>query len=281
MPPKVPAFPGERIERALCNTGVTAQDGRASLRSDDWCALHSRNEQLVFFYGFVKTKYSRWLSPEVLGQAFGIEPSHVRKIHSKAEKKPKPPYRPAALNKDQTAAVVAFIGNGHRTRNYVIQRDILSFIETNFQKCLNHQLMASFLKKHANLIGRSVVRPQENVRLEVLHEYLDQCIRLIKELVPLVPAELLFDTDESDFSDWEERKPKSVLIPTEARETTLHYPASRKIRHETFVCCATAVARKSVRMFQRVILRPHSHGPSESAWPEREWNPARQVRVRS
>jgi hypothetical protein len=82
--------------------------------------------------------------------------------------------------------------------------------------------------------------PQENVRLEVLHEHLDQYIRLIKELVPLVQTESLFNIDESGFSDWEEHKPKCVLIPTEARETTLHYPASPKIRHQTLVCCVTA-----------------------------------------
>jgi hypothetical protein len=96
--PKVLALLREHIERALCNTGVTAQDVRALLRSDDWCALHSRNGKLLFFYEFVKTEYSRSLTSEALGQAFAIEPSHVRKIHSKAEKKPKPPYRLAALN---------------------------------------------------------------------------------------------------------------------------------------------------------------------------------------
>jgi hypothetical protein len=127
----------------------------------------------VFFYEFVETEYSRSLTSEAFGQAFGTEPSHARKIRSKVEKKPKPPYRSATLNEDQTAAVVAFIENGHRTRNYVTQRDILSFIETNFQKCLSSQCMASFLKKRVNLIYRSVVRLQENVRLEVPHEYLD------------------------------------------------------------------------------------------------------------
>jgi hypothetical protein len=194
----------------------------------------------VFFSEFVKTEYSRSLTSEVLGQAFGIEGSHVRKMRSKPEKKPEPPYRPAALNEDQTAAVVAFIENGHRTRNYVTQRGVLSFIQMNFQKYLNYQWMASFLKKLANLICRSVVRPQENVRLKVPHVYLDQHIRLIKEYGPLVPTELLFNIDESGFSDWEERKPQCALIPTEARETTLHYSASRKIRHQTLVCCVTA-----------------------------------------
>jgi hypothetical protein len=43
----------------------------------------------VFFYKFAKTEYSRSLTLEVLGQAFGIEPSHVsrtrriRHIHFK------------------------------------------------------------------------------------------------------------------------------------------------------------------------------------------------------
>jgi hypothetical protein len=100
--------------------------------------------------------------------------------------------------------------------------------------------MASFLKKHAKLICRSIVRPQENVRLEVPHKHLDQYIRLIKKYLPLVPMELLFNIVESGFSDWAERKPKWVLIPTEARETTLHYPASRKIRHQTLACCVMA-----------------------------------------
>jgi hypothetical protein len=231
MPPKVLALPRECIERALCNTVVTIQDVRALFRSDDWCALLSRNEQLVFFYEFVKTEYSGSLTSEVLDQTFGIEPSHVRKIRSKAQKKPKSPYRPAALNQDQTASVVAFIENRHRTRNYVPQRNVLSFIETNFQKCLSYQWIASFLKKDANLTCRSAVCPQENVRPEVPHEYVDQYIRLIKEYILLVPTELLFNIDESGFSDWEECKPKCVLIPTEAREMTLHYPASRKICH--------------------------------------------------
>jgi hypothetical protein len=77
------------------------------------------------------------------------------------------------------------------------------------------------------------------MRLEVPHEYLDQYIRLITKYVLLVPTELLFNIDESGFSDWEERNPKCVLTPAEAREITLHYPASQKIRHQTLVCCVT------------------------------------------
>jgi hypothetical protein len=240
MPPKVPALPREAIERALYATGVPAHDIRAMLRCDAWRTLESRNEQVVFFHDFVKTECGITLPADVLGRAFGIEASHVRKLRSKAGKTPKPPYRPPALDQDQIAAVVAFIESGHRTHNYVTQRDVLRFIETNHQKCLTYPWMSNFLRVHGDLICQSIIRPRENVRLEVPQEYLDHYIKLMKDYVPLVPTELLFNIDESGFSDWEERKPKRILLPTEARTTTLHYPASRKIRHQTLVCCVTA-----------------------------------------
>jgi hypothetical protein len=58
--------------------------------------------------------------------------------------------------------------------------------------------------------------------------------------VPLVPAELIFNIDECSFSDWEERKPKPVLIPCRVNNVTLHYPVDRRIRHQTLICCVTA-----------------------------------------
>jgi hypothetical protein len=159
---------------------------------------------------------------------------------SKADTQPKPPHRPTALNHDEIAAVVAFIRNAYSTKSYVTQRNILNFIETTFHKCLTYQWLASFLKTHGDLVCRSVVKPQEYVRLQIPREYLDAHINLIREWVPMVPTELIVNIDESGFSDWEERKPKSVVIPTEARAVTLHYPANRQIRHQTLVCCVTA-----------------------------------------
>jgi hypothetical protein len=111
----------------------------------------------------------------------------------------------------------------------VAQRSILSVIEANYGKCFTDQWIASFLKSHNCLIYRPVVRPQENLRLEVSHEHLDHPIKQLQEYVPLVPIELLFNLDENGFSDWEERKPKSVLIPLEGQATTIHYPTSGTI----------------------------------------------------
>jgi hypothetical protein len=79
------------------------------------------------------------------------------------------------------------------------------------------------------------------LRLEVPHEHLGRYIKLIQEYVPLGPIELLFNRDESGFSDLEEYKPKGVLIPIERQATALHYPTPRKIRRQTRMCDVTAV----------------------------------------
>jgi hypothetical protein len=49
---------------------------------------------------------------------------------------------------------------------------------------------------------------QELMRMQVMKSDLDCEIAPIKTHVPLAPTELIFNTDESGFSDWEERRPK-------------------------------------------------------------------------
>jgi hypothetical protein len=148
MPPKVPALPREFIEPGLHTIGLSAQDIRALLRCNNWCASESRNQQVVVICDFVKRECNRKLSVDVLGHVFGMSPSHIRKIRSKAQNKPKSPYRPGALDEDQSTAVVAFIRNGSYTYSYVIQRDILSFIETNYRERSN-LLVAQLLFENA------------------------------------------------------------------------------------------------------------------------------------
>jgi hypothetical protein len=63
---------------------------------------------------------------------------------------------------------------------------------------------------------------------------------LIKNYVPKIPAELIFNIDETGLSDWEERKEKMVLVPAAHIDSTLHYPVNRPVRHHTLMCCISA-----------------------------------------
>jgi hypothetical protein len=47
--PKVPALPQNEIEPRLLSTGLSAQDIRAMLRADEWCALNRETSKLCFY----------------------------------------------------------------------------------------------------------------------------------------------------------------------------------------------------------------------------------------
>jgi hypothetical protein len=123
---------------------------------------------------------------------------------------------------------------------YFTQTEVLNFVETEFRKTLIHGWLECFLKRHSGDIRKAVLAPEELPRLQIPRCYLDKYITLIKPWVPLVPAELIFNLDETGLSDWEERKPKPALIPTDLEDSHFHYPADRAIRHQTLLCCVSA-----------------------------------------
>jgi hypothetical protein len=120
------------------------------------------------------------------------------------------------------------------------QRKILSFVEEHFQKTVTYDWLASFLERCEGTIIRTTVVLQEQLRLRILREYLNDYTSLIREYAPLVAPELIFNLDETGSSDWEERKTKPVIISYRASSSTFHYPIDRAIRHHTLPCCVSA-----------------------------------------
>jgi hypothetical protein len=45
------------------------------------------------------------------------------------------------------------------------------------------------------------------------------------------PAEFISNLDEIGLSDWEERKPKPILVPVSEAAAQLYCPVDRQIRH--------------------------------------------------
>jgi hypothetical protein len=55
--------------------------------------------------------------------------------------------------------------------------------------------------RNTDRVRAVTVFPQEKVRMEVPRHFLDDYLRLIKESVPLVPSQLIFNIDECGFSE--------------------------------------------------------------------------------
>jgi hypothetical protein len=84
--------------------------------------------------------------------------------------------------------------------NYVLQRDVLNCVEGKFEKWLAYRWVDYFLHRHADVVCKTTLALQENPRLQVPSLFLDYCIRLIKEYIPLVPTELIVNLDDYSFS---------------------------------------------------------------------------------
>jgi hypothetical protein len=111
---------------------------------------------------FIKNECGITLTAASLGAAFMIEGSRRRKIRRKAQNKPKAAHRILALTQDDESAVIRLIRDAHSSGNYVGQRDVLNFVESQFQKRLTYRWVEYFLQRHADVVCKKARAPQEN-----------------------------------------------------------------------------------------------------------------------
>ena len=166
---------------------------------------------------------------------FNISESQVRKIICKSKKDPKQVGRPFIFNEETENLIVAEIRSKRNTHDFMTLSQILKYVEKNFNKSLTYGWLNTFISRHQNSIKKTVVSAQEDLRLTVPRIYLKEYLDLVEVLIKITLAELIYNIDESGLSDWEERKPKTVLVPTEIDTGDLHYPVNRGIRHVTLV----------------------------------------------
>jgi hypothetical protein len=118
--------------------------------------------------------------------------------------------------------------------------DRLDLAEDEFGKCLACRWIHNFLVRYADRVRPSIASPRKKPGLRIVQLFSAKCLVLIKEYIPLVPAELIVRVGECGFSHWEARMSKPVVILTGIRNSTFHYPVNRGIRHQTLICCITA-----------------------------------------
>jgi hypothetical protein len=69
---------------------------------------------------------------------------------------------------------------------------------------------------------------------------LDQTLACINQFVQGRPTELVFNLDEAGISEWEDRKPKKVIVPKSMGEQTVHHKVNRNLKHVSVLACVSA-----------------------------------------
>ena len=235
MPPKAAPHTIDEICERSINTIVTARDLRAMFKDDGFIKCSSRNDQLIFARSFLKEVCYISANNKLLAILFNISDGNVRKILCKARKKQNQNGRPFILTDDQENLVVAELQSKRTTMDFMTIPQMIRYVEETFQKCITRGWVYRFLYRHRDALIKTEISPQEELRLKVPRTYLIEFMNLVEKIITIVPADLVYNIDETGLSDWENRKPKTVIIPKDLENEDLHYPVNRGIRHITLV----------------------------------------------
>jgi hypothetical protein len=70
--------------------------------------------------------------------------------------------------------------------------------------------------------------------------HLEEHIQLAKLVIAGKFSELVFNLDEVGCPDWEDQKPKKVIVSRSVSPDGVYHSVSRRYRHVTLLACITA-----------------------------------------
>jgi hypothetical protein len=77
--------------------------------------------------------------------------------------------------------------------------------------------------------------PSEDPRLQVPRIFPEETICSMHGTLQGCPSDLVFNLGEVEISDWEDRKPKKVVIPITVSAHNIHHRISRNVKHMSIV----------------------------------------------
>ena len=172
MPPKAVALTKDELYERCSSTIISARDVRAFVKDESFLQITTRNEQMIFFKEFLQNVC--YISPnaKLLSTVFQIKEGNVRKIMCKARKSKKQHGRPFIFDAETELIIVTEIRTKKDTHEFMTQSQILRYIEENFNKSLTYGWLNTFIGRHQDSIKKTVVSPQEDLRLTVPRIYL-------------------------------------------------------------------------------------------------------------
>jgi hypothetical protein len=153
---------------------------------------------------------------------YGITGKNVRQTVRTAKQSLVQPYRPLErllnMTPEQETTIYDHIIQNDRKKEWLIEGQVLKWIEETIHCPRSYAGLARFLDGHADTVIRTTVTLQEDPRLLVPRAWLDVRMALITKMVPLTCCELIYNIDETGLSDWEDRGPKKAFAFAESFE---------------------------------------------------------------
>jgi hypothetical protein len=173
-------------------------------------------------------------------RAFNCSDYAVRRALDNGFDDPKSRGRQLALDAISDANSLEWIKKNAEKNPAVTRTDIKNYCFKVYPFQASRGWVDSFILRHCDELTEKKSSPQEEPRLQVPRIFLNETIRCMNEAVQGSPADLVFNLDEVGISDWEDRKPKKVVVPIIATSHSIHHRVSRNLKHISIVTCTRA-----------------------------------------
>ena len=230
----------EEFIQNIKKTNIPEREIRYLLRHSNFFDIPCRNHQLHFFVNFFKENYNKTLFSNELAIIFDMNPKTVRKNLREGIQDMKPPGRHHAFDNETENIIIQEINSRFQANKPMTQVQLINFISKKFQKNVTKGWVNSFIGRHINELQKCHSSPQEDNRLCIPREYLEQHIMNLKEFLQGKCAELIFNLDEVGLSEWEERKIRKVIVPKSVDKSNVFHQVSRKVNHISLLVCVSA-----------------------------------------
>jgi hypothetical protein len=129
---------------------------------------------------------------------------------------PKSRGRHWAVDAESDANILAWIKRKAEKSTAGTRTDIRNYCREVCKFQVSRGLVDSSISRHADELTEKKSSPQEETCLQVPRVFLEETIRTMHETIQGRPSELVFHLDEVGISNWEDRKPKKVVVPITA-----------------------------------------------------------------
>ena len=132
-----------------------------------------------------------------------------------------------------------------------------------------------FVRRHADRLDHLKAYPQEDARLNVTKEIARRHIVNLERHLQNVPTELILNLDEVGSQDWADRKPRSVIVPHQARRVRIEYSVPRS---EKRISCIAAISMAGDTLMPLLVI--HRKTIDQAVWEE-GWKDGQDFLIRS
>jgi hypothetical protein len=173
-------------------------------------------------------------------RAFNCSRSAVYSALANGLSPPKSGGRHLAVDAESDPNISAWIKKQAEKNAAVTRTDIKNYCHEVCRLEVSRGWVDSFILRHSAELTQKKSSLQEHPRLQVPRIFLGKTIRTMHETLQGCQVDLLFNLEEFEISDWEDRKPKKVVAPISVAAHNIHHRISRNVKHISIVMCISA-----------------------------------------